>query len=586
MNDGLARGQRSIVKGMPQALAVRSAPDTVNDLVSLLRFRALDSDSLGLIYLTDGESAEIQHTYADMDRRARCIAAALQRMTTPGDRALLLFEPGIDIIAAYFGAWYAGLTTVPVAPPLSASSADDLVAVLRDAQPRVLLTSRLLSTHLASLISRLPNVATLVVSDVEANEDEWIPYTPSPDDLASLMYTSGSTSRPKGVMKSHGHIVNGFRLLTEFGREVNVPGPVVTWTPLHHVMGFGTSVLAPLFSGDLSVVLPPQAFIEKPVRWLQAIARYRAVASASPNFGYQQCVDKVTSTEREGLDLSCWRLAVTGSENIRIETLEAFLETYAPFGFPSDAFRTSYGASESSVSFDVVQEERKPRVLSINRTVLELDRVVLADTADADAFRLVSCGTPMLGQEVRIVDPVTLLPLEQGQVGEIWTRGAHVAQGYWNQPEETKRTFEAYLPTTQEGPFLRTGDLGFMYTGELYITGRLKEMIIVNGKNHYAVDLEQTSERAHEAIIAGASAAFAVTINGEERLVLVHEVKESTEELPVDEIAEAVRRAIGVGHGLSVHDVVLAEAGSIPRTSNGKIRRLACRDAYLSLQST
>ncbi|AWN22233.1 AMP-dependent synthetase [Deinococcus irradiatisoli] len=554
-------------------------------LLDLLRDRATMVPNQGLIYLADGEAQEIQLSYQTLHGQAQLLAAQLQQRFKPGDRAILIFGEGLEIIPAFFGVIYAGLVAVPLMPPRPGQPADDLLALMADAQASLILTTTDVSHFLQSVLGASNGSLPIIATDAPVPGDLplWTRPDLSAESLAALLYTSGSTSLPRGVMMTHRHIMRRLGGLADLMASVDTSGATVNWLPLQHLMGLFGSVLQPMYMDIQAVVLPTSKVIERPVRWLQAMSRFRAGSSGAPNFAFQMCVDRVNPQERQDLDLSHWKLAILSTEAIRTETLDQFAQTYTPFGFRRSAYYTAYGLSESAGTFDIQQRPIRPSTLSLDPEALEKDQVRV-HTSGAGLI-LVGCGMPMPGQEIVIVDPETLQPCENDRVGEIWIRGPQVADGYWHQPEATAQTFQAFL-STGEGPYLRSGDLGFFYDQELYIAGRLKEMLIVRGKNLYAVDLERTAEAAHPALLPASSAAFSIPVDGEEQLVLIHEVRPDQTEVDVEDVASAVRRLIGERHLLPVHSVVLVEAGSIPRTDTGKIRRAYARSLFLKQSGT
>lgn len=563
------------------------SPPPWSTLVDLLVDRARTTPEHGLIYLADGETQEIELSHQMLHEQAQRLAAQLQQRFNPGARAILLFGEGIDIIPTFFGVLYAGLVAVPLIPPRPGQPTDDLVALMTDAQPSVLLTTTGFGQYLKPLLdaSGIAGDLPVIFTDAPAPDSgpDWSPPAITGASLAALLYTSGSTSLPRGVMLTHQHLLSRLGGLAEFMASVDTSGATVNWLPMQHLMGLLGSVLQPMYMEIQAVVLPTSKVIERPVRWLQAMTRFRAGSSGAPNFAFQMCVDRIEPHDRQGLDLSAWKIALLSTEAIRSETLDGFAQTYAPLGFRRSAYFTAYGLSEGAATLDVQAGSLKPITLSVDAEALEKGQVRM-DPSGAGRV-LVGCGQPMPGQEIAIVDPDTCRPCGEDQIGEIWIRGPLVADGYWHQPEATALTFQAHL-SGGEGPYLRSGDLGFFHGGELYVAGRLKEMLIVRGKNLYAVDLERAAETAHPALLPASSAAFSIPVEGEEQLVLVHEVRPDQTGIDVEEVASAVRRLIGERYLLPVHSVVLVEAGSIPRTETGKIRRLHARTLFLRESET
>ncbi len=551
-------------------------------LIDLLRLRAASAPERTVYtFLTDGEVEAGHLTHAELDRAARRIAAALRAVAPPGERALLLFPPGLEFIAAFFGCLYAGVVAVPAYPPHPRRESPRLRAIARDATPRVVLTTASLAAA-ASGAARTPELAGAVWLATDALPEslpEWDGRGPAPDDLAFLQYTSGSTALPKGVMVTHANLMHNERMIrAAFAQDES--SVVVGWLPLYHDMGLIGNVLQPLFCGGRCVLMAPVAFLQRPRRWLEAVSRYGATTSGGPNFAYDLCVRRVPAEEREGLDLSSWRVAFSGAEPVRAETLERFAAAFAGSGFRRNSFYPCYGLAEATLFVSGGTSGSGFRAAAVDAAALERHEAVPASAA-SPARDLVACGRAWEGQRIAVVDPATGAELPPGRIGEIWVSGPSVALGYWNRPEQTAQDFGAALAGEVAGPrFLRTGDLGFERGGELFVTGRLKDLVILRGRNHYPQDLELTAERAHPGLRSAGAAAFAIDLDGEERLALVCEV-ERRPGATVEEIAGAARRAIVEEHEVQVERIVLVRAGTIPKTSSGKIQRHACRAALL-----
>ncbi|ETW94617.1 MAG: AMP-dependent synthetase and ligase, partial [Candidatus Entotheonella gemina] len=538
-------------------------------------------NALAYTFLVDGENVGSQITYGELDRRARVIGAALQQVGAAGERVMLLYPSGLEYIAAFMGCLYAGSVAVPMAPPHRKRSGERLQTVAADAQATFALTTDALlpqvaqwQEHTSGLsVKTLHWLATDTID--EAMEAVWQAPELSPDTIAFLQYTSGSTSVPKGVMVSHGNLMHNQRMLQQ-ACENSAETVCVSWLPLYHDMGLIGNVLQTLYVGGHCVLMTPSAFLQRPVRWLQAIARFQAQYSGGPNFAYELCAQKVTDEQRSELDLSRWSLAFCGAEPIRIETLNRFADVFAPCGFRREALYPTYGLAEATLIVSGGRKAAQPIVRTVQKTALSHHRIVPAQPDDADAQTLVGCGQTQSEQQLRIVDPASCQPCAAGQVGEIWVAGASVAHGYWNSPAATAQTFQAHLAETGEGPFLRTGDLGCLQDGELLITGRLKDMMIIRGNNHYPQDIETTMERSHTALRPGCGAAFSVEVEGEEQLVVVQELARSyrsalSSKGDIREVITAIRQAISEAHGLQVHAILLLRTVSVPKTTSGKI---------------
>ncbi len=567
---------------------LRDSECKLSTFVDLLSYRAQKQcEQKAFTFLKSGETEAEKLTYGELHIQAQAIAASLQSLNAYGDRALLLYQPGLDFIAAFFGCLYAGVIAVPAYPPRRNQNLSRLQAIAQDAQAKIVLTSTSLlhnlqtSSHQEGLdISGLHWLATDGLSSDLAQA--WQPPELNDKTLAFLQYTSGSTGNPKGVMVSHGNLLhNSAAIYNLFGHSPNSQGLI--WLPPYHDMGLIGGILQPLYAGLPVVLMASVDFLQKPMRWLQAISRYKATTSGGPNFAYELCIRKATPEHLENLDLSSWEVAFTGAEPVRAETLEQFASTFAPCGFRKEAFYPCYGMAETTLIISGGEKTALPITCNVEEAALEQNRIVKVKSSRDDSRKIVGCGQSLPDQKVVIANPESLTLCTPEQVGEIWVAGPSVAGGYWNQPQETENNFRAYLADTGEGPFLRTGDLGFLQDGELYITGRLKDVIIIRGQNHYPQDIELTVERSHPALRPGCGAAFAIDFKGSERLVIVQEVERSyLRKLNVQEVVGNLRQAVVAQHALEVFATVLVKTGSIPKTSSGKIRRQACRAAFLS----
>ncbi len=565
-------------------------------LVSTLRRHAHGrADQLAYRFLIDGEVEGAHWTYAEVDRRARMVAAHLQDAGAVGERALLLFPPGLDFIAGFLGCLYAGTTAVPAYPPASRRHWPRLRAIADDAKPKVVLTEGSVLPRLKRAADAVPGLDGLAWLAVDALDDEaanaWRPHAPVAAELAFLQYTSGSTATPKGVMVTHGNLMhNEVSIARAFGQ--NEDSVIVGWLPVYHDMGLIGNVLQPLYLGARCVLMSPVAFLQKPLRWLQAVDTYRATTSGGPNFAYDLCVARIAPEDRAALDLSSWRLAYSGAEPVRGQTLDAFSQAFAPVGFKRRSFYSCYGLAEATLMVTGGATDQEPAVRRLDTRALEQNAVVRAesntgdrDHGDSNARVLIGCGHVQGDQRLVIADPATNAVCPAHRIGEIWIAGESIAAGYWRQPEMTQRDFGAHLTEPMNdgfcGPFLRTGDLGFIdpNDGEVFVTGRIKDMVIIRGRNHYPHDIERTAEASHGSVRAGCGAAVAIDNGDDEKLVVVYElVRHPTD--PPEVIVDTVRRAVAEEHQVQVHDVVLIRAGTVPKTSSGKIQRHVCRAAY------
>jgi acyl-CoA synthetase (AMP-forming)/AMP-acid ligase II len=555
-------------------------------LVELLHRRAeYQTNRRAYTFLRDGHIAEDYLTYGELDRQARTIGAYLQDLGATGERVLLLYPPGLAYIAAFFGCLYAGAIAVPLYPPRPNRSDPRLHAVLKDTQATIALTDTTIWANLPQRFSHAPDLAALqwLVTDTLAGDldSAWRHPDVNRHSLAFLQYTSGSTATPKGVMVSHGNLLHNLEAIKQ-ALEFQPSSVSVTWLPGFHDMGLIGGILEPLYAGCLGVLMPPLAFLQQPVRWLQTISAYQDVISGGPNFAYDLCVQRIRPEQLATLDLSRWRCAFNGAEPVRPETLERFEAAFNSCGFQASSFYPCYGLAETTLLTAGGLVTDQPVYQTVQAGALEQDRVVEAAEAAQGGKRLVGCGRSWLDAKIVIADPESLMGCPAGVVGEIWVSGLSVAQGYWNRPQETADTFQAFLAGSGEGPFLRTGDLGFLHNGELFVTGRIKDVIIIRGRNYYPQDIELTVASSHPALPLDRGAAFSMMMGGEERLVIVQEVaRPYLRQLNLAEVIGAIRQAVAEQHDLQVQAIVLLKPGSIPKTSSGKIQRRACRAGFL-----
>jgi amino acid adenylation domain-containing protein len=569
-----------------RSLGISRPAHTASTLVALLRNRALqDADHTAYSFLVDGETEAVSLTYAELDRRARAIAATLQTQMASGERALLLYPPGLDYIAGFFGCLYAGIVAVPAYPPRSDRMLPHLQSIAADVRPAAILTTTALHSTLDRLVPAGASLGAPRWLDTthleQGSEAGWQEPRIGDSSLAFIQYTSGSTRTPKGVMLSHGNLLHNQALIQRaFGHTERTI--VVGWLPLYHDMGLIGNVLQPLFLGIPCILMSPLHFLQRPIRWLQAISRSRATSSGGPNFAYELCVRKIPPEQRATLDLSSWQVAFNGAEPVQAGTLDRFSTAFECAGFRREAFYPCYGLAEATLLVAGRGRHALPIIRIFATTSLTDGQAREIDFSGAEVRPLVGYDSTLLDQHVLIVQPEATTTCSPGQIGEIWVSGPSVAQGYWGRPEETAATFHAGLVDTGAGPFLRTGDLGFLHDGALFVTGRLKDLIIIRGRNHYPQDIELTVEQSHPSLRAGCGAAFTVEADGEERLVVVQEVERQYRRLDGDAVAGAIRRAVAEQHEVQVYAVVLIKTGGIAKTTSGKIKRHDCRAQFLA----
>lgn len=560
--------------------------DVSSNLIDvLLRQIQEQPDRLAYTFLKDGEVETASLTYGQLGTRVQAIATHLQSTLSPGERALLLIPPGLEFVTAFWGCLCAEVIAVPAYPPRRNQHLDRILAIVQDAQPSLVLT---VSDLLESLCSKFPDspLSQLHFLTIDTLPDhlasDWQPVAVSPDTLALLQYTSGSTGLPKGAMVSHGNLMHNCQLI-QTAVEGSAESQAVSWLPPYHDMGLINGIIQPLYTGCSSILMSPTAFLQKPIRWLQAISTFRATHSGAPNFAYELCVQRLRPEQKETLDLSTWKVAFNGAEPIQAQVIEAFADAFGDCGFEKQAFMPCYGLAESTLMVSWQPVHQVPKVVTVSTSNLADGHIeLLSHPSTGPTQPLVSCGAPATDLTVRVVNPQTGRRCAAGTIGEIWVAGASVTQGYWRQPELTHKTFQAYLSDGQAGPFLRTGDLGCLLANELFITGRLKELIIIRGRNYYPHDIERVAETSHPALQPHSGAVFSVEVDGQEQLVVIYEVNRShLRKLNVAEIAKAVRQAVSVQFELAVHTVVLLRPNSLLKTSSGKVKRLECRQAFL-----
>lgn len=601
----------------------------MNNLVDLLRYRAeKQPDDVLYTFLSDQQNQVEKRTYKQLDQVAKLIACHLQKLNIKGGRALLLYPSGLSFIEAFFGCLYAGVIAVPAYPPRKNQKLERLQSIIDNCQPDVVLCSEgvqgiakpLLDNALHSSLDTMVGdlywlntdslgINHVLLGDVNTSSSNsnsyganvnntdiidlslWEEIQVSPSDLAFLQYTSGSTGDPKGVMISHENIMaNEEMICNAFG--FTAQHNFASWLPMFHDMGLIGTTLHPLYLGSSSVLMTPASFLRQPFRWLKAISDYRAKVSVAPNFAYELCVDQITEEQRASLDLSCWTHALCGSEPVRINTLRSFCDTFSKQGFAWDAFYPVYGMAETTLIITGGGTSDRPRVETVSAQELALNefRVLSSHELEEkrnshDAMDFVGVGETILQQKVAIVDPDSSQECEPGRIGEIWVSGKNVGQGYWNNAELSQKTFKAKIKaednTWQPGFYLRTGDLGCYIENELFITGRSKEIIIIRGRNYYPYDIELVAQQSHFALKVDSAAAFPVNVRDQEQIVLFIEVERKYRlKVNIDEVANAVRKAVAREYGLQVYGVCLLKPGRILKTSSGKIQRGACKRAF------
>jgi acyl-CoA synthetase (AMP-forming)/AMP-acid ligase II len=559
--------------------------ETCSTLVELLRERAVQGgDRLAYSFLEDGVSEGERLTFRELDEHARRIAGWLQASHAKAERALLLFPAGLDFLKAFFGCLYAGLIAIPAPAPEASRrkrTVPRLLAIARDADVTVVLSTGDTFALIRDVSRDVPAIESLQFVNIReilaGAEASWQAPLTAPGDLAYLQYTSGSTTSPKGVMLSHHNLLHNcrdIRAACEYGPD----SISVTWLPYFHDYGLVEGLLVPLLNGTPCHVMSPFAFLKRPFAWLNAISRLKATHTQGPSFAYDQCVRRIKPEQLAQLDLSSLRSAGIAAEPVNPAVLEAFHRTFGPRGLRRETLCPAYGLAEATLMVSCCTVSLPARVGTFNADALGEGRVVETTDESVPSRRVTSCGRPLRKIQVAIVDPVTCRRQDGNAVGEIWVSDPCVALGYWRRKHETQETFSAFIADTGEGPFLRTGDLGFLREGELYVTSRIKDLIIVAGTNHCPQDIEWTVERCHPAIRPNHVAAISVYEGDEERVIIAPEVERGTLETAEDiqALFNAIRRSVAEEHELQVYAVLILNRGSLPKTASGKIQRHAC----------
>lgn len=559
-------------------------------LVELLRGRAkTQPDGHAYTFLIDGKKETPPLTYGELDRQARAMAALLQKFQAKGERALLLYPQSLEVIAAFCGCLYAGVIAIPVPPPESGRlkrTLPRLRAIVKDAQATFALTTEAILSLIENVKEEFPEFdqmhwITSESLDLELAE-QWEDPQVDKDQLAYLQYTSGSTAIPKGVMLSHFNLIHHANYLQK-ACGYDSDSISVTWMPYFHDYGLVEGMMVPLFNGTPCYLMSPFAFIKRPIQWLKNMTKFRGTHSQAPNFAYDLCIRKVKSKEIQELDLSSWQAAGNAAEPINPKVMAKFVETFEPCGFRWESFAPAYGLAEYTLLVSTKPKGEMPVITALDAAALEQDKIVSANPDQEQGVRFIAgCGRRVCETKIAIVHPDTLTRCAPDEVGEVWVSDPSMAQGYWQREEETNQTFRAYIQDTGEGPFLRTGDIGFLKEGELFINGRIKDLIIIRGANHYPQDLEWSVQHLDSVLRPDYGAAFSIEDDGEEKLVVVQEIERRSGEIDIEKLIGDIRQEIAEQHEIMVHAIVLAKPGTILKTASGKIQRRACRQNFLN----
>jgi 8-amino-7-oxononanoate synthase/acyl carrier protein len=560
-----------------------SPPNT--NLVEQLRYWSVAlPEKIAFRFLGRGDDEHGELSYSQLDTRARAIAAKLLSLGMAGQRALMLYPPGLDFVAAFFGCHYAGVIPVPANPPRRNRNFDRIHSIAGDAQAEIVLGVQPVIARCASMI-RSPGLGRITYLPTEQISDElaldWVKPKIDPDQLGLIQYTSGSTGVPKGVMLTHRNINANCAMITHAFGTTHSSAKGVSWLPTYHDMGLIGGVLNPVFCGGEMTLMSPVTFLTRPLRWLQAISDYKAVISGGPNFAYRWCTMKIRPDECVDLDLSTWEVAFNGAEPVRADVLEEFSRKFEPYGFRHSSHYPCYGMAETALIVTGGDKNQPPVIRSFSKSMLAEYRVQPVESDHPEAHRLVGCGKVIPSEEVIIVHPENRTRQAEDQIGEIWIHSPSSGLGYWNREEESTAVFHSRLADKDGKNYVRSGDLGFFRDGELFVTGRLKDMIIIRGVNRYPQDIEATVENCARRLRSGGAAAFAIDHWDREHLVVVCEV-ERQRGSNWNPLLEKIRSAVIADHELPPDAIVLVRHNSVPKTSSGKVQRHACRQQYIS----
>lgn len=543
-----------------------------------------NADDIAFRFLANGEldGPIIEWTFSELFRQSAGVAQDLFDRGHTGTSILLAFPPGLDFVKAFFGCMMAGIRAVPVPlpNPNSKNPLGRILATAAGCEATIVMTTKELADMVGPMMKDLPITLEAVT---EKTQSKWDGPETKMDQVAYLQFTSGSTGHPKGVAITHANAVANLRVMGQMLR-LKASQPAMVWAPHYHDLCLVGHILGPVMFGYESILMSPLEFLMKPVRWLKAMSHYKVANTACPNFGYEYSVRRVKPEDCEGLDLSNWRIAGNGGEPVLKPTLDAFVEKFGPHGFKREAFMPCYGMAESVLFVAGLKSmSEAPKVLTVSSDDLETHKITILPDNPEGERTVVSCGAPASEHRVISVDPVERTLNTPDQVGELWVQGPSVPACYWGLKEETEATFEGYLADSEEGRFLRTGDLGFVKDDEVYITGRIKDLIIIAGKNHYPSDIEFSIQNSGAPIRTGSCVAVSQEVNGAEELVIITEVDDK--KIPEDDQGEAavsefwtsavkkIQGAVSEGHKLSAQTVVFVKPRSLEKTSSGKPRR-------------
>ncbi len=552
----------------------------------LMHYAEIYADKNTVIVIDEGGNESAKITYRSLIEKTLFYSNKLKQNLSRGERCLIMTSPGIEFVIAYLACLFSGIIAVPVNLPKRNKANIRFWSVFKDSDPSCIITDHTAIELLVKYFNDNTEITKTkhIVVDLNPKEPVSLDFKSDihPHEIAHLQYTSGSTGKPKGVMVSHGNLMkNSEEVRKSFNHN---PGLVVpTWLPHFHDMGLVGNMLQPIYLGGTCIIINPKDFLKNPVIWLKAISRYKAPSTGCPNFALDYCIEKINEEQKKEIDLSSLKVLYCGSEPIRKKTLDNFLKSFRDCGITEKVFLPCYGLAESTLFVTGINAKENPRYLRIDKNELEKSGIANITGNGNESIDLVSCGHTWGNNKIVIVDPDTKLRVPDDVVGEIMIKGSSVCHGYWKDAKETDEIFFVYINRNKEGPYLRSGDLGFIHRGNLYITGRIRDLIIIRGANHYPQHIEETVFKSHDALQQNACAAFSTDIDNEEKLVIVQEIKRPyIKDLNEDEIFEAIRKAISEEHEISAYAIEIISPASIPRTTSGKIKRYECKTAWLN----